>query len=133
MTAITDTTAPSTKRKDITDLWAAYKSGGADSLNALNEIKVALSDQIHDNPQAAALVASQIIGESAKDSDSERMAADIFKRAAACVQLKNPVTLINMFSGCAQRMKPEQAERITQEARLFLGQISHGTPSRSIN
>ena len=133
MTAETNTSPDLNTRKEITELWAAYKAGGADSLTALDQIKVALCEKIHENPQAAALVASQIIGESEKNSESERMAADIFKRAAACVQLKNPMTLINMFSGCTQRMKPEQANRITHEARLFLGQISHGAPGRSIN
>ncbi len=114
--------------KSITDLWASYKNGGADALTALDEIKLALHQKLNDNPQAAALVASQIIGESAEGSDSENMAVDVFKRAAACVELQNPMTLVNMFHGCGQRMKPEQAERITREARSFLGQISNTAP-----
>ena len=114
----------------ISELWATYKAGGAE---ALTDIEHALNIELLNNPTAAALVASQIIGESEKDSPSENMAADIFKRAAACVQLKNPMTLVNMFHGCSQRMNPEQAERITREARLFLGQISRQSPGRTVN
>lgn len=112
------------------ELWAAYKAGGAE---ALTDIEDALNLELRENPTAAALVASQIIGESEKDSPSETMAADIFKRAAACVQHQSPMKLVNMFHGCSQRMTPEQAERITREARLFLGQISRQSPGRTIN
>lgn len=122
--------APQNREPQISELWAAYKAGGAD---ALTDIKQALNLKLRDNPAAAALVASQIIGESKKGSPSENMAADIFKRAVACVQLKNPMTLVNMFHGCGQRMNPEQAERITREARLFLGQISRQSAGRTIN
>ena len=122
-----DITAP---EKPISDLWAAYKAGQTE---ALGEIKTVLHLKLRDNPQAAALVASQIIGESTKGSESENMAADVFKRAAACAQLQNPMSLVNMFHGCGQRMTPEQADRITGEARTFLGQISRSAPNKTLN
>lgn len=123
---MTATAPQKTDNSSVQALWQAYKSGGGAALPA---IRVALDEQITENPQAAALVASQIIGDSADGSDSEKMAIDVFKRAAACVQHTNPMTLVHMFHGCTERM-PEKAERVNAETRAFLGQISRATPER---
>lgn len=123
---MTATVRTDKEQKSIQQLWQDYKSGGVE---ALSEIKIALTAKIMDNPQAAALVASQIIGDSPADSDSEKMAIDIFKRAAACVQHKNPMTLVNLFHGCSERM-PQKAERVKAETCAFLGQVSRATPER---
>lgn len=120
-------------KRAVSDLWQAYKNSGEKSITALSEIELTLNAGIFENPQAAALVASQIIGDSNAGSDSERMATDIFKRAAACIQHNNPMSLINMFQGCSQRMTSEQAERITTETRLFLGQVSRTAPEKTLN
>lgn len=124
---MTETAEKQTPQYDIPTLWQNYKAGGVE---ALGEIKVALDAKIFENPQAAALVASQIIGDSDADSESENMAVDIFKRAAACVQMENPVTLVNMFTGCSARMGPQKGERVIAETRTFLGQVSRATPER---
>lgn len=124
---MTATARQTAENKSVQDLWQAYKSGGDTALPA---IRVALDEQITENPQAAALVASQIIGDSLDGSDSEKMAIDIFKRAAACAEQHSPMTLVNMFHGCSARM-PEKAERVNAETRAFLGQISRAAPERN--
>ena len=121
------TATQETEQTSIQQLWQNYRAGSAE---ALDGIKVQLDQKILENPQAAALVASQIIGDSPDDGVSLAMATDAFKRASACVQMKNPVTLVNMFAGCSDRMGAEHGPRVIQETRSFLGQISRATPDR---
>lgn len=131
--SVTNEKSETEQAPSIHDLWTAYQNQDGDPEKTLGLIETTLGDTILENPQLAALTAAQIIGGSKEGSDSERMAIDVFKRASVCVEAKNPLTLVNMFQGCSQRMGDSRAGRIIDETRSFLKAVQDTAGKRSFH